>query len=70
MKAIVIIPARYESSRYLGKLLIPLLGKAMILWGAELSAKAVGVVNAYVATDYERIAVVVKDAGFQGHDQR
>ncbi len=65
MKAIVIIPARYKSSRYPGKPLVPLLGKPMILWVAELSAKAVGSDNVYVATDDERIAQVVKEAGFQ-----
>lgn len=65
MRSIVIIPARYKSSRYPGKPLIPLLGKPMILWVAELSAKAVGDTNVYVATDDTRIANVVKNAGFQ-----
>lgn len=65
MKAIVVIPARYKSSRYPGKPLVPLLGKPMILWVAELSAKAVGADNVYVATDDDRIAAVVKGAGFQ-----
>lgn len=64
MKSVVIIPARYKSSRYPGKPLVPLLGKPMILWVAELSAKAVGVDSVYVATDDERIAEVVKAAGF------
>lgn len=64
MKSVVIIPARYKSSRYLGKPLVPLLGKPMILWVAELSAKAVGIESVYVATDDERIAEVVKAAGF------
>ncbi len=64
MKSVVIIPARYKSSRYPGKPLVPLLGKPMILWVAELSAKAVGIESVYVATDDERIADVVKAAGF------
>lgn len=42
MTACVIIPARYASTRYPGKPLVPLLGKPMILWVAELSARAVG----------------------------
>lgn len=65
MKSIVVIPARYQSSRFPGKPLVTLLGKPMILWVAELSAKAVGKDNVYVATDDLRIFNVVKDAGFQ-----
>lgn len=65
MRAVVIIPARYKSSRYPGKPLVELLGKPMILWVAELSASAVGVNNVYVATDDERIADCVRQAGFQ-----
>ncbi|WP_445005934.1 3-deoxy-manno-octulosonate cytidylyltransferase [Halomonas mongoliensis] len=65
MRSVVMIPARYGSSRYPGKPLVPLLGKPMILWVAELSARAVGAENVYVATEYQRIAEVVKDAGFQ-----
>lgn len=64
MRSIVVIPARYASSRYPGKPLVHLLGKPMILWVAELSAKAVGESNVYVATEDQRIAEVVKDAGF------
>lgn len=60
----IIIPARYNSSRFPGKPLVPLLGKPMILWVAELSAKAVGKACVFVATDDERIAKVVEDEGF------
>lgn len=63
-RACVLIPARYGSSRYPGKPLVPLLGKAMILWVAELSAKAVGREHVYVATEDARIATVVREAGF------
>lgn len=65
MRSVVIIPARYGSSRYPGKPLVPLLGKPMILWVAELSARAVGAENVYVATEDSRIAEVVETAGFQ-----
>lgn len=65
MKSVVIIPARYKSSRYPGKPLVPLLGKPMILWVAELSAKAVGIESVYVATDDDRIADTVVRAGFK-----
>ncbi len=64
MKACVIIPARYASTRYPGKPLVPLLGKPMILWVAELSSRAVGPEHVYVATEDERIAQVVQDAGY------
>ena len=65
MRSVVIIPARYSSSRYPGKPLVKLLGKPMILWVAELSARAVGPENVYVATEDQRIADVVAAAGFQ-----
>ncbi|NGO91082.1 MAG: NTP transferase domain-containing protein, partial [Halomonas sp.] len=65
MRSVVLIPARYGSSRYPGKPLVPLLGKPMVLWVAELSARAVGAENVYVATEDQRIANVVEEAGFQ-----
>ncbi|MDT9277252.1 MAG: 3-deoxy-manno-octulosonate cytidylyltransferase [Limnospira sp. PMC 737.11] len=65
MKTVVLIPARYRSSRFPGKPLASLLGKPMILWVAELSAKAVGQENVYVATEDSRILDVVNSAGFQ-----
>jgi len=38
MKTVVLITARYQSSRFPGKTLVPLHGKPMILWFAEHSA--------------------------------
>lgn len=64
MRACVIIPARYASFRFPGKPLVPLLGKPMILWVAELSARAVGQENVFIATDDSHIADVVTSAGF------
>ena len=64
MRSVVIIPARYKSSRFPGKPLVKLLGKSMIIWVAELSAIAAGRDNVYVATDDERIAKIVTKAGF------
>lgn len=64
MKSVVIIPARYKSSRFPGKPLVNLLGKPMILWVSELSAKAVGKENVYIATDDKRISKIVTAAGF------
>jgi len=63
--ACVVIPARYASTRFPGKPLTPLLGKPMILWVAELSARAVGQEHVYVATEDKRIVEVVEGAGFQ-----
>lgn len=65
MRSVVIIPARYKSTRYPGKPLVPLLGKPMVLWVAELSEKAVGKENVYVATEDSRIVKVVEAAGYQ-----
>ena len=64
MRSVVLIPARYGSSRYPGKPLVELLGKPMVLWVAELSAKALGRENVYVATEDQRIVDVVEAAGF------
>lgn len=65
MKTVIVIPARYKSSRFPGKPLVKLLGKPMIQWVAELSAKAVGQSNVYIATDDQRIADTVADLGYQ-----
>lgn len=56
MEFAVIIPARYQSSRYPGKPLIDLAGKSMIRRVWERSAEAVGRERVYVATDDGRIA--------------
>lgn len=65
MRSVVLIPARYASSRYPGKPLVNLIDKPMIIWVAELSAQAVGIEHVYVTTDDTRIAEVAKAAGFQ-----
>lgn len=65
MRSVVVIPARFGSSRFPGKPLVELLGKPMILWVAELSSKAVGSENVYIATEDQRIVDVANKAGFQ-----
>jgi 3-deoxy-manno-octulosonate cytidylyltransferase (CMP-KDO synthetase) len=62
---VVVIPARMGSSRFPGKPLVLLLGKPMIIWVLELSAKVLGVENTYVATDDDRIFDLVKSYGFK-----
>ena len=63
-KVVVVIPSRYKSSRFPGKPLVDILGKPMVVRVADLSAKAVGNENVYVATDDERIGDVVKEHGY------
>ena len=65
MKACVIIPARFNSSRFPGKPIVKLCGKEMILWVAEICAKAVDISNVFIATDDNRISNLVSKSGFQ-----
>jgi len=65
MKSIVVIPARFKSSRFPGKPLVKLLGKPMVQWVAELSARAVGSQNVYIATDDIQIESAVTEMGYQ-----
>ena len=51
MKTVIIIPARYKSTRFPGKPLTPILGKPMILWVAELCAEVLPAEFVYVATE-------------------
>ena len=53
---LVVIPARYESTRFPGKPLADINGKSMIQRVWEKCALAVGVKNVLVATDDERIS--------------
>jgi len=67
LRITAIIPARYASTRFPGKPLFLLAGKPMILHVAERvdAARRAGVVSHFlVATDDERIAACVRDAGF------
>lgn len=65
MKTVGVIPARYKSSRFPGKPVVDILGVPMIIRVAEISAKALGKENTFVATDDDRIAEVVRSHGFQ-----
>lgn len=64
MKTVIIIPARYKSSRFPGKPLALILGKPMIIWVAELCAKVLPIEFVYIATDDLKIQEVVEGAGF------
>jgi 3-deoxy-manno-octulosonate cytidylyltransferase (CMP-KDO synthetase) len=63
-KVAVVIPSRYKSTRFPGKPLVDILGKPMVVRVADLSAKAVGEENVYVATDDKRIGDEVKGYGY------
>jgi 3-deoxy-manno-octulosonate cytidylyltransferase (CMP-KDO synthetase) len=60
---IVIIPARYASSRFPGKPLADLAGKPMVVRVAEQAAKS-GASEVVVATDHAGIADAVRARGF------
>ncbi|RVT99802.1 3-deoxy-manno-octulosonate cytidylyltransferase [Mucilaginibacter limnophilus] len=61
MEYIVVIPARYKSSRFPGKPLIDLKGKSMLQRTYEQCLKAVDKSLVYVATEDERIVQHCKD---------
>lgn len=65
MKFAVVIPARYQSSRFPGKPLVAILGKPMIQRVWEKCCQAVDMKQVYVATDDDRIAQVVRSFGGQ-----
>ena len=65
MKPVIIIPARYGSSRLRGKPLYKILGKEMVVRVADICSKVVGIKNLFVATDSKKISKVVNKAGFR-----
>ena len=65
MKKIIIIPARYGSSRYKGKPLVKILNREMILRVADICSDVVGRENLYVATDNNKISKLVRDNNYK-----
>ena len=65
MKSVIIIPARYGSSRYEGKPLIKINNVPLVIRVARKCSKAIGKENVFVATDDRRISFVVKEYGFK-----
>lgn len=63
MRVTAIIPARFGSTRFPGKPLADILGKPMIQWVVERTARAKSVGRTLVATDDERIAAAVRAFG-------
>ena len=60
MKKIIIIPARYGSSRYKGKPLVKILKREMVLRVADICSKVVGKKDLFIATDNKKISNVAK----------
>jgi 3-deoxy-manno-octulosonate cytidylyltransferase (CMP-KDO synthetase) len=56
MKVLAVIPARWASTRFPGKALKEIAGKAMIHWVWDQTIKAKSVTDTIIATDDERIA--------------
>jgi len=65
MTTAVIIPARYESTRFPGKPLAKINGKPVIEWVVEAAKKAKKVNKVIVATDDKRILDFVKNLGIE-----
>ncbi|MGE5412802.1 MAG: 3-deoxy-manno-octulosonate cytidylyltransferase [Syntrophomonadaceae bacterium] len=63
MTVLAVIPARFGSVRFPGKPLAPLAGRAMVVHVLEAVRGARRVDRVVVATDDERIAARVRDAG-------
>ncbi|GAB4251791.1 MULTISPECIES: 3-deoxy-manno-octulosonate cytidylyltransferase [Deferrisoma] len=63
MRAVAVIPARYGSSRFPGKPLVPLHGKPLIAWVVERARACPAFAEVVVATDHEGIAEAAVAAG-------
>lgn len=64
MKIVLIIPARFKSSRLPGKPLIKILNKELILWVLEACSKAINKKFIFVATDNKKIFKFVINKDF------
>jgi 3-deoxy-manno-octulosonate cytidylyltransferase (CMP-KDO synthetase) len=65
MKKVIIIPARYGSSRYKGKPLVKILNREMVLRVADICSEVVNRKDLYIATDNNKISKVVKKAKYK-----
>ena len=60
----IIIPARYGSSRYKGKPLVKILGRELILRVSDICAKTIGKENTFIATDSKKIQKKVNEYNY------
>ena len=58
-----VIPARWGSTRFPGKILFPILGKPLLQWVVERARQAQALDRLLVATDDERIRVAAQNFG-------
>lgn len=65
MNAVIIIPARYNSTRFPGKPLVDILGESLIYRVWKQCAKCFSFKDIYVATDDDRIKEHCKDLNIQ-----
>ena len=65
MKTLIVIPARFKSSRFPGKPLAKIKNKEMIIWVAQICKNIIGNSNIIIATDHLRIKKVVNNYGFK-----
>ncbi len=65
MRVVGVIPARYGSTRFPGKLLVKILGKPMIQWVLEGALESRHLDKVVLATDHEGIAAVARRLGVQ-----
>ncbi len=64
-RVLVVVPARYGSSRFPGKALADLGGRPLIVRVMENAAGIRGIDRLVAATDDERILAAVRDSGFE-----
>ena len=65
MREVIVIPARYGSTRYRGKPLVKILGRELILRVADICEKVVGIKNLFIATDSSKISKIVSQHGYK-----
>jgi 3-deoxy-manno-octulosonate cytidylyltransferase (CMP-KDO synthetase) len=61
----ILIPARYQSTRFPGKPLALILGKPLVIRVAEICSRAIGNENVFVVTDDFRIQNECENNGYQ-----
>lgn len=64
MRIVILIPARFKSTRFPGKPLANINGRPMILRVADICAEVLPIEDIYIATDSEVIAEKVSQAGY------
>ena len=64
MKTVIIIPARYKSSRLPGKPLKKILNKELVIWVAQTCEKVLSKKKIFIASDDNRIISKVRKYGY------